>query len=105
MNLKLVLASLKEKSLRAGKRYTSECVKRHIVPEHQAHYCRDCEAYTEFCMVEDWVWSQIHKPQKSDIALCFYCMEKRLGRKITFKDLKHAPCNAPYFIGCQMDWF
>ncbi|ASU02424.1 hypothetical protein P162_0059 [Bacteriophage T5-like cott162] len=56
-------------------------------------------------MVEDWVWDQIRKEQPKDIVLCFTCMERRLGRKITLKDLKHVPCNAPYFIGFRMERF
>ncbi|UQT65277.1 hypothetical protein BD13_127 [Salmonella phage BD13] len=105
MNINKVLETISEMSGRAGKRFTELCIKNQKVPEHQCHYCRDCEQYHEMCMVEDWVWDQIRKEQPKDIILCFTCMERRLGRKITLKDLKHVPCNAPYFIGFRMERF
>lgn len=105
MNISKILESLYGKSLVVGRKYSSKCIENQTVPKHQAFYCRDCEAFTEMCVVEDWVWANIHKPQKSDIVLCFKCMERRLKRRITLKDLKYVPCNAPYFIGFQMDRF
>lgn len=105
MDIKKVLETIGIAAMRAGKRYTSLCIDRHTVPQHQRFYCRECEQYHEMCMVEDWVWDNICKSQPKDIVLCFHCMERRLGRKLTLKDLKHVPCNAPYFLGFQMDRF
>lgn len=105
MDIKKVLETISVSAMRAGKRYTELCISKHKVPEHQAHYCRDCEQYHEMCVVEDWVWAKICKSQPKDIVLCFSCMEHRLGRRITLKDLKHVPCNAPYFLGSVMDRF
>lgn len=105
MDIDKVLSTIHSKGLEAGRRFAARCMAFNRVPEHTSHYCRDCGAYTEYCVVEDWVWANIHKPQDSDIALCPHCMEKRLGRKLTLKDLKEVPCNAPYFIGFQMSRF
>lgn len=101
MDVKAALAVMRKLGLEAGKRFTILVTKNQKVPEHSVHYCRDCESYHEMCVVENEVWDIIRGDQPNDIVLCFPCMEKRLGRKITLEDLKHCPCNAPYFIGFQ----
>lgn len=105
MDIKKVLENIGSIAMKAGKRYTERCIAKQSVHELQRFYCRDCEQYHEMCVVEDYVWDMIRKDQSKDIILCFPCMEKRLGRKITLKDLKHVPANAPYFIGHTMEKF
>lgn len=105
MNIAHVLETISVIGRKAGKQFTEVCIRNQKVPERQCTYCRDCENYHEMCMVEDWVWDKIRGEQPVDVVLCFPCMEKRLGRRITLKDLKHVPCNAPYFIGFTMDRF
>lgn len=66
--------------------------------------CKDCRKYTvvykdetrvrnEFYMVHDHLWRKVHKPGEKIQFLCFNCLEKRLGRKITAKDLTDWPVN------------
>lgn len=105
MNVKKVLEKIYSKSLKMGDSRVKTCNTYLQVPEKDYFFCRDCTQYHEICMVEDYIWKQIVGKQKEDITLCFPCMERRLGRKLTLKDLQHVSSNAPYFIGFQMERF
>ena len=49
--------------------------------------CNDCgQMGFTMIIIKDNLWRKISNFQKE--YLCFKCMEKRLGRKITIKDLK-----------------
>lgn len=43
-----------------------------------------------YYMVKDDIWN---KYSQSDNMLCPDCLEKRMGRKLTFEDLSPAPLN------------
>lgn len=101
MTVPQIIALLYEKSLAAGKRRSALETEKQQVPI-SGLYCRECGQFHEMCVVRDDLWKYIAGKQKLDIVLCVPCMEKRLGRKLVLTDLKHVPCNAPYFIGFQM---
>lgn len=64
--------------------------------------CHDCgqgTLFSEYYMVEDWVWEQAKPPQWSyhcdspSFFLCIGCLEKRIGRQLTLADFTTAPVN------------
>jgi hypothetical protein len=59
--------------------------------------CMDCKAgYPLSFVVEDDVWEAAGLTTG---IICYPCFEKRLGRKLTVQDLKHAPVNESIFYG------
>lgn len=61
---------------------------------HPANYCEDCHEScpTQF-IVHDKLWREVYGPDKPEFMmnlLCLDCFQRRLGRNITWEDLK--PC-------------
>jgi hypothetical protein len=64
--------------------------------------CRDCHVdtlnmrgYAEYYMVHDAVWAEAGMGPHG--FLCISCLERRLGRPLTGRDLIDAGCNDPDF--------
>ena len=75
-----------------------------IIPGHTVyashHYCQDCEEdMPEGHMVRNDVWKSAGMSKTGH--LCFFCLEKRLERKLTIEDFTDAPINKLIHFGHQ----
>jgi len=59
--------------------------------------CDECLGHHEPYMIQDELWLSIMPNRKG--SLCFDCVEKKLGRKLTIEDFHNGAVNNPIFFG------
>lgn len=72
------------------------------------YYCIDCGTHEMFdnyfgkaFMITDSLWDKITNPDEKFKLLCWDCVEKRLGRKLTPKDFNNSLLNS-YNVRLQL---
>lgn len=65
--------------------------------DDQPYLCDDCgediHELGDYCMMRTEVWHQVMPTDNGAGKLCIACIEKRLGRKLTYEDFGFVPLN------------
>ncbi len=76
--------------------------------------CYDCKGHSNEYIVPDAIWIQAmpnyrqlrnelrQSTGEGHVRLCFECLEKRLGRRLTIKDFPDFPINGGVRLGFQL---